>query len=84
LRHSSNRIFGTWEDDYDVMSGDRIVGRIFKSTNAPRDRPWMWVITGELVVLAVASNGFAPGIPRRPQRDGLCGRKESSHRISLG
>jgi hypothetical protein len=60
LRHSSKRIFGTWQDDYDVMSGDRIVGRTFKSTNAPQDRPWMWVITGELIVLALASNGFAP------------------------
>jgi hypothetical protein len=39
LRHSSKRIFGTWEDDYDVMSGERIVGRIFKSHSAPKDKP---------------------------------------------
>jgi hypothetical protein len=29
-----------------VISGDRVVGRIFKSINAPQDRPWMWTITG--------------------------------------
>lgn len=38
---------GRWDnpDDYDVVDGDRDIGRIFKSdTGRPDDRPWMWTI----------------------------------------
>jgi hypothetical protein len=42
LRHASKRPFGTWDrDDYDVMSGKEVVGRIFKSKSAPRDKSWI-------------------------------------------
>jgi len=61
LRHSSKRTSAIWgEDDYDVMSGERVVGRIFRSINAPQDRPWMWAITGAAVAPTVASHGFEP------------------------
>jgi hypothetical protein len=46
-------------DDYDVMSSDRAIGRIFRSSSAPHDRPWMWTITGAVVMPAVPSHGFA-------------------------
>jgi hypothetical protein len=46
-------------DDYDVLSGDRAVGRIFRSSCAPQDRPWMWTITGAVVMPVVPSHGFA-------------------------
>jgi hypothetical protein len=46
-------------DDYDVMSSDRAIGRIFRSASAPLDRPWMWTITGAVVAPAVPSHGFA-------------------------
>jgi hypothetical protein len=47
-------------DDYDVMSGDRAIGRIFRSNSAPPDRPWMWTITGGVFMPRVPSHGFAP------------------------
>ncbi len=64
LRHASKRPSGTWsDDDYDVMSGDRAVGRIFRpGAGAPPDRPWMWTITQAVVVPAMASHGFAATI----------------------
>jgi hypothetical protein len=32
--------------DYDVEdSNGNVVGRIFRSSLAPRDRPWLWTIT---------------------------------------
>jgi hypothetical protein len=46
-------------DDYDVMSGDRAIGRIFRSASAPQDRPWMWTITGAVVMPRVPSHGFS-------------------------
>jgi hypothetical protein len=36
------------------------IGRIFRSNSAPQDRPWMWTITGAVVMPAVPSHGFAP------------------------
>jgi hypothetical protein len=47
-------------DDYDVVSGERAFGRIFRSNSAPPDRPWIWTITAAVVMPAVPSHGFAP------------------------
>ena len=30
------------QDDFDVLEGGVIVGRIFKVPIAPQDQPWMW------------------------------------------
>jgi hypothetical protein len=49
-------------DDYDVMGGDRAIGRIFRSASAPQDRPWMWTITGVVVMPRVPSHGFAASL----------------------
>jgi hypothetical protein len=46
-------------DDYDVLSGERVIGRIFRSATAPQDRPWMWTITGAIVAPRRPSHGFA-------------------------
>jgi hypothetical protein len=46
-------------DDYDVMSGHRVIGRIFRSNSAPQDRPWMWTITGAVVMPRAPSHGFS-------------------------
>ena len=35
--------FGEWGcDDYDVLAGNVVVGRIFTSLVAPKDAPWLW------------------------------------------
>jgi len=42
-RASASRSSGQWhDDDFDVLEGGVIVGRIFMVPNAPPDRPWMW------------------------------------------
>jgi hypothetical protein len=40
-------------------SGHRAIGRIFRSNSAPQDQPWMWTITGAVVMPAGPSHGFA-------------------------
>lgn len=37
---------GEWSsDDYDVMEGNRAIGRITLSSRAPEGKPWLWAIT---------------------------------------
>jgi hypothetical protein len=48
-----------YPEDYDVVSGERRVGRIFRSSTAPQDRPWMWTITAVVVAPRLPSHGFA-------------------------
>jgi hypothetical protein len=39
----TSRLSGQWsDDDYDVLENVVVVGRIFLSAAAPRNRPWMW------------------------------------------
>jgi hypothetical protein len=61
LRHwSKGRGGDFWgPGDYDVMSGSKVVGRIFRSATAPQDQPWMWTITGAIVTPAVRNHSFA-------------------------
>jgi hypothetical protein len=33
---------GSNQDDYDVLEDGVVVSRIFLSSGAPQDRPWMW------------------------------------------
>jgi hypothetical protein len=43
----------------DVFDGERRVGRIFRSSSAPQDRPWMWTIMRAVVAPRLPSHGFA-------------------------
>lgn len=37
---------GEWSsDDYDVLEGNRQVGRITLTAQAPEGKPWLWTIT---------------------------------------
>jgi hypothetical protein len=44
-RASASRPSGEWnDDDYDVLSDAKVVGRIFKSAASPVGTPWMWTL----------------------------------------
>jgi hypothetical protein len=44
-RASASRPSGKWnEDDYDVLAGDVVVGRIMKAVAAPVGSPWFWTL----------------------------------------
>jgi hypothetical protein len=44
-RASTSRSSGQWsDDDFDVLTGGAVVGRIFKANAAPVGSPWMWTL----------------------------------------
>jgi hypothetical protein len=44
-RASASRSSGEWnEDDYDLVGGHDVVGRIVKANAAPVGTPWMWTL----------------------------------------
>ena len=44
-RSSTSRQSGEWnDDDYDVLAGGAVVGRILKVHAAPVGTPWMWTL----------------------------------------
>jgi hypothetical protein len=49
-------------DDYDALSGERGIGRIFRSSSAPQERPWMWTITSAVVEPRLPSHGVKSGL----------------------
>jgi hypothetical protein len=47
-RASESRPSGQWnDDDYDVIAGGLVVGRIFKANASPVGAPWMWTLAFE-------------------------------------
>ena len=59
-RASALRSSGQWrDDDYDVLEGGVVVGRIFKVPVAPQDRPWMWA-SGHNGHIRRAAHGYEP------------------------
>jgi hypothetical protein len=46
LKHASaSRSSGQWsDDDFDVLCGGVVVGRIMKANAAPVDAPWLWTL----------------------------------------
>jgi hypothetical protein len=44
-RAALSRPSGQWnDDDFDVLAGGEVVGRIYKAHAAPVDSPWMWTL----------------------------------------
>jgi hypothetical protein len=57
-RARDGRASASTPDDYDVWDNTRAIGRIFRSSSAPTDRPWMWTITGAVVAPRLPSHGY--------------------------
>jgi hypothetical protein len=58
-RASASRPSGQWsDDDFDVLEGGAVFGRIFKVPVAPPDRPWMWA-SGHNGDIRRAAHGYA-------------------------
>ena len=49
-------------DDYDVASGDQVIGRIFRARVIPPYRQWMWTITGSVTLPELPSGGFCASL----------------------
>ena len=44
-RASASRPSGEWnDDDFDVLAGRRVVGRIFQANAASVGSPWIWTL----------------------------------------
>ena len=47
------------ENDYVVLHGGRVVGRIFLSPQAPQGCPWFWTITAREHPASIHSRGYS-------------------------
>ena len=48
------------QNDYCVIDGDRVIGRIFLPPRAPDDQPWFWMITAGEKATSIGSRGSSP------------------------
>jgi hypothetical protein len=79
-RALANRSSSQWkEDDYDVISGGVVVGRILRTYAAPQGTPWMWTFIFPHGQGRWPTHGYEndrEAACRRPQR---CGGGTSAH-----
>ena len=47
------------ENDYIVLDGDHVIGRIFPSPQSPPDRNWMWTITAVDFKPSIHNRGYS-------------------------
>jgi len=62
LKHANKNRLGTIDwgpNDFDVREGDRGVGRIFLSPQAPQGRPWFWTITAREYPPSIHSRSYS-------------------------
>jgi hypothetical protein len=55
----SNKNRGGGDDDFDVRDGDRVIGRIVRHPQAPKEAPWFWAITAEGHKESLVDRGYA-------------------------
>jgi len=53
------------DNDYVVLDGGRVIGRIMLSPQAPPEHPWLWTIT-------------APDLPESAYNRGFCATREQA------
>ena len=46
-------------NDYVVLDGGRVIGRIFQQPQAPQGQPWFWTITAMDFKPSVRSRGYS-------------------------
>lgn len=47
------------ENDYVVLDGGRVIGRIVLSPQAPPEQPWFWTITAIEMKASVDNRGYS-------------------------
>ena len=55
----SNKNRGGGDDDFDLRDSERVIGRIVRHPQAPREAPWFRVITAEGRKTSLADRGYA-------------------------
>jgi hypothetical protein len=49
-----------WPDnDFVVLDGDQVIGRIMRHPQAPKETPWFWTITAREYPPSVYGRGYA-------------------------
>jgi hypothetical protein len=59
------------KNDYCVLDGGRVVGRIFLNPQAPEGRPWFWTITAPDIPPSIDKRGYSATRWRNSRRGGL-------------
>ena len=47
------------ENDFVVLDGDQVIGRIMRHPQAPKEQPWFWSITAREQPSSVYNHGYA-------------------------
>jgi hypothetical protein len=47
------------KDDYVVLDGARVIGRIFFQPQSPEGRPWFWTITAPNIPPSIDKRGYS-------------------------